>query len=219
MRTQNVSSGGERAERWPRIVRRFAQLAFVFWAVLGFVIATSLAAQHLYVLPAPDANGLALARSLRSLTGDERGTWSAFHVLYARCQCSQNIVEHLGRSARPSNTREHVLLVGTERDLVSLRAKLPENGFRLHRFEAEVLKQRFHIQSAPLLIVTDAEQSVRYAGGYSERKQGPLLEDVEIVRSLQSNFATRRLPIFGCAVSKELQALLDPLSLARISGK
>jgi hypothetical protein len=58
---------------------------------------------------------------------------------------------------------------------------------------------------------------VRYAGGYSERKQGPVFEDVDTMLRLRAEAKARSLPIFGCAVSRDQNAF-DPLALAAALG-
>lgn len=204
---------------WRKVLRRMSQAVFTVWVVTLFLIATLLAAKHLYVLPSPDANDLALALALQGLTGNRtERSWSVVHVLYARCRCSKSVLQHLAQSQRPRAVIEHVLLAGTPSDEVSVRKLLTARGFSVHLTEPENLRKRYHVESAPLLLVTDGAKAVRYAGGYSERKQSLDLQDVQIIRGLMTEQKATRLPIFGCAVSRELQRLMDPLSLATASG-
>jgi len=71
---------------------------------------------------------------------------------------------------------------------------------------------------APLRIGSDVRRhgSQRRApllGGYTERKQGFDIQDVSIVERLRNEKSVAELPLFGCAVSRSLQALLDPLGI------
>jgi hypothetical protein len=132
------------------------------------------------------------------------------HVLYAACRCSQRIFDHLFESARPSEYRETILLVG---DDPSVAARASAAGFDLVAVTPQALATEFHIEAAPLLLVLDPDGRIRYAGGYSERKQGYEALDVEIMLGLMSGVAASELPLYGCGVSMELQAVLDPMGL------
>ncbi|HEY8945874.1 MAG TPA: hypothetical protein VIM73_16510, partial [Polyangiaceae bacterium] len=63
----------------------------------------------------------------------------------------------------------------------------------------------YGIDAAPLLIVSDPKGEPRYVGGYTTRKQGPVLEDLSIVEQARRGSSLASLPIFGCAVSERLQ--------------
>jgi len=130
-------------------------------------------------------------------------------VLYAACRCSQGIIEHLAASSRPPATVEKILWVGGESAALGGAAR---GGFEVIHTSAEELAERYGIEAAPLLLVADPAGRLRYAGGYTQRKQGSDVRDVEIIRDLQSGGATSSLPLFGCAVSRGLQRRLDPLS-------
>jgi hypothetical protein len=64
-----------------------------------------------------------------------------------------------------------------------------------------------------MFAVMDPSGGLRYLGGYTERKQGLMIEDVTIVERLRSERPVVELPLFGCAVSRSLQAMLDPLGI------
>lgn len=203
-----------------KLARSVAAGAFAVWAVLAFVVATSLAAAHLYTLPKPGATDAVLLSAIRGLRG-ERDTerWLAVHVLYASCRCSLRVLEHLARGRRPEHVSEKLLVVGDAGELAGVRRMLAPAGFDVTRVTPEELRAHFHVQSAPLLLVVDPGDVVRYAGGYSDRKQGLRLRDVEIIRDLVAQRRPEELPLFGCAVSRELQSLLDPISVVAPRGR
>jgi thioredoxin-related protein len=182
------------------------------WACGLSAVAATLLASHWSALPtvavsARQKTAMALSH-LRSAADQNR--WMAVHVLYAECRCSQRIFDHLFASARPRDTAEKILLVGQAPDQV---ARARRGGFDVHPVTAEALANRFFVQSAPMLIVLDDTDTLRYAGGYTERKQGPDIRDTALIEGLISRAQVNELPMFGCAVSEALQQVLDPLGV------
>jgi hypothetical protein len=175
-----------------------ARVAVVAWFGGMLVIGAALLAKHVVALPAPVGNEK-LARSLSALRlpGD-RGKWLAVHVLYAECRCSQRVVTHLLSTTRPRGWEEMVLWFGRGEPDPALDAH-----FRVSRVTAADLS-RFGIDAAPLLVVLDPQDRIAYSGGYSERKQGPVLDDLRIFDGAQHAGTLAGLPVFGCAVSDEL---------------
>jgi len=188
--------------------------AFWVWVVVLFVIATSLGAAHLHALPKPARADAALSHAINELRSDkERNAWLAVHVLYAQCRCSQGILRHLASGPRPASVTEKVLLVGQNPGISSELRALAARNFRIVAVSADELRDRYHVQSAPLMLVLAPDGTVRYSGGYTDHKQGPVIKDRMILAELMSKKEARELPVFGCAVSQELQRLLDPLAL------
>ena len=167
---------------------------------------------HWYALPTPAAaQRPAVAAALSTLrSSDDRARWFSVHVLYAECRCSQRIFEHLYTSTRPADLSEHILLIGAHEEYAR-RAR--EGGFGLTQVEPEELARRFHLEAAPLLAITDSTEQLRYLGGYTERKQGLDIQDLAILERLRSQQSPDELPLFGCAVARALQTLLDPLGV------
>ena len=200
--------------------RRWCPLgAFWIWVAILFVAGTSLAAAH-FALPKPDVKSQALERalsSLRSQSGEQK--WLAVHVLYAQCRCSRNILEHLAASRRPAGFSEKVLLVGERRELDPLLRRMSDRGMDVRRTTVTELQSKFHVEAAPLLLVVDPRGTVRYSGGYTERKQGLDVRDAEIMARLARQQAVAELPLFGCAVSDGLRKLLDPLQLKALTSR
>jgi hypothetical protein len=180
------------------------------WALLLLSVGAILMAGHWIVLPTPDAGDEQLGAAVAGVTtpGDRR--WQLTHVLYADCRCSQRIFEYLLTRPTPDGAGERVLLVGQNDDFA---ARARRRGIQLIAVTPQELKTRFHIESAPLLLITDPDGNLRYTGGYSTRKQGPDYRDVETLESLLSVGSARSLPLYGCGVSRDLQQLLDPLNV------
>ena len=164
-------------------------------------------AKHIVALPVP-AKDAKLAVSLRALRGPQTpGRWLAVHALYADCRCSLRVVDHLVTTARPSEWDEMVLWVGQTPPSHAL-----EERFDVRRVAVSELAA-LGIEAAPLLIALDPAGQVRYVGGYTDRKQGPAIEDLRILRSVRDAGSVASLPAFGCAVSDGLKR-----SLAGFSG-
>jgi hypothetical protein len=169
------------------------------------LVGAGLLARHLVALPAPTPTQYdRLSRGLTALRGATDGRWSAFHVLAEECRCSAQVVEHLLTTPRPEGWVERVLWIGNAppRELTQ--------RFDVHTARPADLA-RLGIESAPLLIAMTPEGSVRYAGGYTDSKQGPVNHDLEILAAVRAQAAPSPLPLFGCAVSDRLKALLRRL--------
>jgi hypothetical protein len=182
------------------------------WFVLLSVVSASLLVRHL-ALPRPQNHelGLALAEFRPDRRTDDTGReeLGLVHVLYAECRCSNLVVEHLCTKPRPAGVVEHVLLVGSDEPLAK---KLGSHGFDVKRVSSEDLES-LGIEAAPLFVVLSRTGDVRYAGGYTERKQGLLPRDREIVSALRAGRDAAPFPVFGCAVSDGLKRTLNPLRL------
>ncbi|HEX2673156.1 MAG TPA: hypothetical protein VHM25_19885, partial [Polyangiaceae bacterium] len=118
---------------------------------------------------------------------------------------SQRIVQHLVTTSRPTGWHEVVLWVGKGAPSAEL----------LRRFDVRSLAPddlaRLGIDAAPLLVALDPNDSVRYVGGYTERKQGPAIEDLRLLADARRASVTTSLPVFGCAVSERLKQALSVL--------
>jgi hypothetical protein len=134
----------------------------------------------------------------------------AVHVLYAECRCSQRIAEHILSSSRPLDVTERVLLIGRDPDL---ERRFAAHGLRVVLTDSTELGNRYHIAAVPLLVVVAPDDTVRYAGGYTLRKQGPDPQDLQLVADARAGRAPATLPVFGCAVSARLKSSLNPLGL------
>ena len=147
------------------------------WCLTVLVVGAFLLGRHLIPLPAVQtAGGL---RSLAAL-GEPADRWRVVHVLYAQCRCSRRIAEHLLTSLRPDDIVERIVWIGQEPDLERELTK----KFPLVRTSKQELLEKYGVQSAPLLVVFSPDGELRYAGGYSTRKQSLELRDLSIVASV-----------------------------------
>jgi hypothetical protein len=195
------------------LARGFSRTAFWVWAALSFVAASSLTAAHLYALPKPARTDLVLVHALNALRADGDGGLLAVHVLYARCRCSARILQHLAAEPRPAGVTEKLLLVGSNPELEPELLVLAARKVQVVETSAIELRDRYHVQAAPLFLVLGRDGRLLYSGGYTQRKQGAVFEDTAILRKLAADENVIELPLFGCALSRDLQRLLDPFAL------
>jgi hypothetical protein len=172
---------------------------------------------HLVTLPAPPPADPELRQAIatqRRLT--ERDRWLALHIVFDDCGCSRRVLDHLLVRPRPPGVVERVVLV-TERPAstagaaVAIRAR----GFDLDVVTPDQLVARYHIEAAPLLVVADPRDTIRYIGGYTSRKQGAAIRDLAVIAAVQHGEPVEPLPTFGCAVGRALKSKLDPLGVRR----
>lgn len=193
------------------IAHSLVRVTLVLWFVIMLGIGATLLGRHAVALPRRPVLDPAFASAMASLHApDDAGRWMVVHVLYAGCRCSQRIAEHLLTEPRSSDVVEQVLLVGHESDL---EARLTAHSYRVLSVTPAELGERFHVAAAPAFIVTAPDGSVRYAGGYTARKQGSDPRDREIVADARRGRQVYPLPTFGCAVSERLQAERNPLGI------
>jgi hypothetical protein len=161
---------------------------------------------HVLALPTPAARSV--ERALVRI-GAPVGTWSVYHVLYADCPCSRRVADALLRRGAREDFAERVLLVGRDQ---ALSQRLAAARYAVEVLTSEALKEQFGVEAAPVFFAVAPDGSVPYLGGYSDFKQGPEQDD-RILTSLRLGRRQDPLPVFGCAVSRELQAKADPLGL------
>jgi hypothetical protein len=95
----------------------------------------------------------------------------------------------------------------------TLEDRLLAAGYEVERLHPLELRARYAIESVPLLVVASPTDDVLYIGGYTSQKQGPDIRDTRIIDDAIRGGTTAPLPLFGCAVSRNLQKTLDPLGL------
>ena len=186
--------------------RSVAVFLLTLWAPGSVVLVAAMMMSHLLALPTPLSRAVetALVRQ-----GEPRGTWLAFHVLYADCPCSQRVALSLEARGARADFDERVLLVGHD---PALLAALSAKRFHVDSITPDELKERFGIEAAPAFFAVAADGSVPYVGGYSGYQEGPA-EDTRILSLVRHGLRPEPLPLFGCAVSRELQVKADPLGL------
>jgi hypothetical protein len=137
-------------------------------------------------------------------------------VLYTGCRCSERILAHLLSTQRPAGVAEKILFVGEGNlDTARVRAK----GFGVERVTRDELGRRFHVSGVPLLALVGTDGALDYAGGYTDSKQGPVIRDLELIETARTGRIENVLPLFGCAVSRKLEKVLDPFGLKDRGGE
>ncbi len=192
---------------------RWLNGAMLIAVVGGLLLAVaSLMAGHWYTLPKPKHEDPQLRAALWEMRSqDEQDEWVAYHILYSDCGCSRRVLEHLfSLSEDEVETSEKLILVGAHPEY-ERRAQAAQLSTLV--LSPRELKTRLGIESAPLFIVGDPQGKLRYVGGYTERKRGLAILDREILSRARTEQPQSELPLFGCAVSKRLQDLVDPLGL------
>lgn len=192
----------------------FGRSLLVLWAAAAFVLSAYLLGSHLVALPAPQSVDPRLAAAVSAYARTHPGASGLMvHALYEGCRCSTNVVDHLVARG-PRAGRELVLLVGGA-GASTIDGRLRAAGFDTRVLNAEQLHEGYGIEAAPVLIVADGAGVVRYVGGYGDRKQSPIVRDVEIDERIARGETVAPLPLFGCAVSEQLRSSLDPLGVLK----
>lgn len=207
-----TAEGAVQTKAWSSAIRRSVQIA-AFWMAVALLLglgATTMVG-HWVTLPKPSADDRHLRSQLAKLRGPGQETmWLGVHVLYSDCGCSKRVLAHLAESERPTGVAEKLLLVGAHPEYEEgARAA----GLAVHVLRPRELQEIYGLESAPLFIVADPNGELRYIGGYTERKRGLAIRDLEIMHSLRHSEQVGALPLFGCAVSQQLQQILDPMGL------
>lgn len=89
---------------------------------------------------------------------------------------------------------------------------LEEAGFTVEPVEGDALREQYGVDAAPVLVLRSPEGRLMYSGAYAEKRSAPP-RDVELLARARAGEAPETLPLFGCAVSRELQSRTDPLDL------
>ncbi|HEX3777046.1 MAG TPA: hypothetical protein VHV51_21380 [Polyangiaceae bacterium] len=182
-----------------------ARVALGVWLGFMLLLGSALLAKHVVALPEPTKDRH-LAASLSALRApSSKPRWLAVHVLYSECRCSQRVVAHLISTTRPPAWEEILLWVGNGAPDPAL-----DRNFHVKRVSSAELA-RLGVESAPMLVVLDPEDGIRYVGGYTTRKQGPVIEDLHIMQDAERGNAFSALPILGCAMSDRLKRELSIL--------
>jgi hypothetical protein len=185
--------------------KRLGAILLVGWAIVLLVAVSTLMGAHWITLPRPGEDAAASLGTLRARPG-----LLAVHVLYSECDCSNRVLDHLLERGPLAGVDEVILFVGPSGRMAE-RARA--RGWRVERVSRRELEARFHIVSAPLLAVLDANGRARHFGGYTHRKRGPEIRDVAILTALSAGDRPDELPLYGCATGAELARQLDPMGL------
>ncbi|MEO1528899.1 MAG: hypothetical protein AAFX06_26055 [Planctomycetota bacterium] len=191
-------------------IRRLGgSLVVVVWLAVTGVCVASLTAAHWITLPHPPVGD-----TLKAVVAeDERhDQLRAFHFLYRDCPCSRRVLDDVLDRPSVEGVIERVVLISVSAHDDAETINFPED-FEVDRCTPPELLSRYGVESAPLLVVVRNDGEIVYSGGYTTRKQGPEIRDEEILTALARSESVESLPVYGCAVSEELQQLVDPLRL------
>jgi hypothetical protein len=196
---------------------RALRALFGVWLVGFVVIGAYLLAPHLLTLPVPEADDVQLQRSVAQRLPSQQGRWLVLHVLDEDCPCSLRVLDHLLGAPRPAGVAERVVWIAGAHDppRAAAIAAIRAHGFDLDVVTPDQLDARYHIQAAPILVVIDPTNTVRYVGGYTPRKQADDVRDGAIIAAVQRGERVKPLPTFGCAVGAALRTTIDPLKIRR----
>lgn len=140
---------------------------------------------------------------------DATPRWSMVHVLSTKCGCSKRVLQHLVHRRAMEGVREEVALIDATTDWAD---QLGAAGFSVVALEGEQLRERFGVDAAPVLIIRSPRGTLSYSGAYSQKRGAPPL-DVELLSRARAGETPEAMPLFGCAVSRELQSRTDPFEL------
>jgi hypothetical protein len=190
--------------------RGLAYLGLAAWVAVCIVIGALLLARHLLTMPTPGVGDPVLRAAIHAQRrADQRG-WLVLHVLYDACGCSARVLDHLLHTTRPSGIAERVVYIAEDPVVPTLRHELRARGFELDVVSPEQLRARYDLEAAPLLVIVDPTDDVRYLGGYTSRKQGADVRDLGVIAMTRLGLTVPALPAFGCAVGAALRARLNP---------
>ena len=192
-------------------IQWFVHGVLAVWACLMIVIGASLMVSHWVPLPRPAVDDAAWSANLADIRTDPAsGRWAVLHFLYTDCPCSRRVLEHVIEQPPREGVTERIVLIGSD---AALTTRAEQQGYEVDRVSPEELKSKYGVEAAPLLVVSDPDGIPRYAGGYTSRKQGPDFQDRHIIADLMAGYDVKPLPLYGCAVSRRLQGIVDPLGL------
>jgi hypothetical protein len=199
------------ASRLPKLTdsarRGGIAIFFAAWFGIGLLGISSLGVSHsVPIANPPSQHGLASAL-LRMRT---RHVPFVVHVIYARCSCTERLFRHLVHRGAAQNIEEQILFVGDDPRKRELARRV---GYRFREVTVDQVSERLGLDAAPVLFVFDANGRLTYAGGYFDRPAAVQAMDERIVTDMEHGVDAKPLPIYGCAMSAELQKAVDPLGL------
>lgn len=183
--------------------RKVAVVALVVWLAAGIVAGGLLLLRHA-AYRVPEATDAHLRAALTGQFAPNQV--GVAHVMYRSCACSGKTISHLLERRAIAGVDELVLIVDDDGASAPDDQDLVAAGFRVQTITPIVLKERYDIHAAPVLIVVRPDHDVAYIGGYNRHKQEPRYADVAIIRDVLDRVAaTDPLPVFGCATTATLE--------------
>ncbi len=189
----------------------FVKAVLCGWGFAMVAVVGSLMVSHWVRLPHPTADDQAWSATLAShRSASAARDWTVFHFLNADCACSRRILVKLADESPHRGVCERIVILGSEDK--TTRAAI-ENGFEVEFVTRAELDQRYAIAAVPMFAVVAPDGSTKYSGGYTSRKQGLDVQHRDIIGKLVAGESSEPLPVYGCAVSKQLQAAIDPFGI------
>lgn len=199
------------------------------WAAAALPASIAALAVHMTPLTPPRADSArALAAWTEIAAGNQRPSsaagWRALHVLSSGCACSVRVADRLiargagGGLPAEDAAAEAVLLLrkesgALEPELNQKLAQLRAAGFLVATWPLAEAERRLHISAVPVLLVLDAADTLRYAGGYTRTPGSQRILDGELLAQAHGGRVPAALPVFGCAITAKEQRAVDPLGL------
>ncbi|MBK1878289.1 hypothetical protein [Pelagicoccus mobilis] len=199
-----LAGRGAESTKSKRVRRSILVSLVCLWVVSISVPLGLFSASHMAVLPVAEES---VIESSENWEG-----WRLVHVLAEDCPCSKSVIEYLvQRNAQQTLVEEVVLLDGSD----ALVDRLRMSGFSVTVLEAEDLCESLGSEGVPFFQVIEGGRSPRYSGAYfdsAHRATNGFLDLKTYSRIKDGGFVLNR-PVFGCATSERLRALLDPFGL------
>jgi hypothetical protein len=181
-------------------------LLIFIWGASTLIVVILLHRLHMVHFRAPEKINFSRFKT------DDLAKLNMWHFIAAGCGCSEHLIDHLTERGYQKEYQEKVFLIGDSPEFI---AKLKAAGFPTENISIEEIQDEEFLSAVPLLLIFDQTKFVHYAGGYAADSLTPLAsyQDLTIARSIASDEKTQSLPIKGCAQSKKIQSLIDPLGL------
>lgn len=197
------SGGPGRIRAWA------AALIITLWGGASLFLVATLSVSHLATYPLPDA--LVPLADYAATQRTVPGQRLVLHLIPETCSCTNGLFDHLlARGPRPGTDERIVFVEPGE----ARRRRAREAGYRFTELSAEAAVSTLGLSAAPVLVVLDGEDRLRYAGGYFDHPAAVNPRDLEVLSALDAQGAAEALPVFGCALEESLRRAVDPLGLA-----
>ena len=197
----------------PTDVQRLIGVMLAVWVAAAIVVGGLLLAPHLIALPMPTTTDTHLRDAIAARVVGRPGNWVVAHVMYRSCPCSRRTIGHLTTDRRAADLDELVVMVDDAGQAGPEDAALRAAGFQVEVITPDILRERFHVEAAPLLAVARPDHELAYVGGYNRHKQSAAYEDLAIISDLRARSVREALPIYGCATNTRLADAIDPLGI------
>lgn len=178
------------------------------WLALSLLGIASLGVSHTAPMPQPTPEER-LTHALLEMRARPAQPFLV-HVIYAHCSCTERLFKHLMERRALAGLDEEILFVGED---AAKKARARSAGFRFATVTPDELDKRFGLQAAPVLFAFTRDGKLAYAGGYFDKPSAVWALDERIISEVERGEAAEPLPVYGCAVSPELQKSVDPLGI------